>query len=492
MRAPRVHRFGSFELDAGRGELRRRGVVIRVPARPLDVLRALLERPGEVVSRDDLVRRLWPDTHVDFEHGLNNAVNRLRIALGESARQPRFVETVPHGGYRFCGVVEVIEGEAPVVAAAPAVVRRPSRIVAAAAAAALACCLVVGGSSLRHATGESGSPGQAALLAGIDGYNRHRPDALVAAKAEFERALSLDPGLARAYAGLALVSLELAEWRVGPREELEPIARRAAERAKALDPSLPEARVASAEVAAWLDSRWTDAEGDLRAALRADPASVAALRSQSGILAARGRLDEAMAAADHASALEPRNVSLQVRAARLRYYAGRHDEAIARLERAVAVDPADPDARKALSDACWQRGLAERAAAEHEAWLSRLGIGAAELDRVHRAIGRGGLPGLWRENAARAADASDAYAYKVAGFHALAGDPDTALAWLDRALRHGDRNLVFLAFDPDFDRVRSAPGFAELEARVHVTFRLASAPASGRFAAARATTRAGA
>jgi tetratricopeptide (TPR) repeat protein len=425
---------------------------------------------------------------VDFEHGLNNAVNRLRVALGDSARQPRFVETVPQGGYRFCGVVEVVELERPNSSPVP----RPHAFARLAAAGLVAACLATLGSSVPRAALESRSPGRAALLAGIDAYNRHRPDALLQAKADFETAIGQDGMLARAHAGLALTSLELVEWRIGSRAENEATARRAAARAKALDPVLPEALVASAEVAAWLDSRWADADDDLRAALRADPASVAALRAQSGILAARGRLDEAIGAADRASALEPRNVSLQVRAGRLRYYAGRPDEAIARLERTVAFDPGDPDARKSLSDAYWQRGLAARAAVEHEAWLARLGIGAPELERVHRAIVRGGLPALWRENAKRAAGASDAVAYKVAGFHALAGDPDSALPWLERALRNSDRNLVFLAIDPDFDRVRPARGYAQLEARVQQVFRLADVPPPGRFAQARVDARPGA
>jgi TolB-like protein/DNA-binding winged helix-turn-helix (wHTH) protein len=101
-----VLRFGAFEIDVRSGELRKRGVRVALREQPFRVLVALLERPGEVVSRDDLCRRVWPDgTHVDFEHGLNAAVRRLRVALADDGAAPRFVETVPRRGYRFGGLV---------------------------------------------------------------------------------------------------------------------------------------------------------------------------------------------------------------------------------------------------------------------------------------------------------------------------------------------------------------------------------------------------
>jgi DNA-binding winged helix-turn-helix (wHTH) protein len=94
-------RFAEFELDLRTGELRRRGLLVAVPEQPLRVLELLVRHAGEVVSRDRLRARLWPaDTFVDFEHGLNAAVKRLRDILGDAADRPRFVETVPKRGYR--------------------------------------------------------------------------------------------------------------------------------------------------------------------------------------------------------------------------------------------------------------------------------------------------------------------------------------------------------------------------------------------------------
>src|SRR5215468_3224187 len=101
-----ILRFGVFAVDRKTGELRRNGVKVRLQDQPLQILLTLLERPGEVVTRDELRGRLWPDhTFVDFEHSINTAVRRLRDALGDSAENPRFVETVARRGYRFLAPV---------------------------------------------------------------------------------------------------------------------------------------------------------------------------------------------------------------------------------------------------------------------------------------------------------------------------------------------------------------------------------------------------
>src|SRR6266481_3295742 len=107
-------RFGVFELDLRAGELRKHGLRVRLQEQPFQVLTALLERPGEVVTREEIQKKLWPaDTFVDFDHGLNKTINKIREALGDSAESPRFVETVARRGYRFLAEVKVVDA-APV------------------------------------------------------------------------------------------------------------------------------------------------------------------------------------------------------------------------------------------------------------------------------------------------------------------------------------------------------------------------------------------
>ncbi|HLZ40258.1 MAG TPA: winged helix-turn-helix domain-containing protein [Candidatus Sulfotelmatobacter sp.] len=99
-------RFGVFELDLSAGELRKNGAKLRLQGQPFQVLALLLERAGEVVTREELQQKLWPsDTFVDFDHSLNTAINKVREALGDSASSPRYVETLARRGYRFIAPV---------------------------------------------------------------------------------------------------------------------------------------------------------------------------------------------------------------------------------------------------------------------------------------------------------------------------------------------------------------------------------------------------
>src|SRR5580692_9192557 len=101
-----IVQFGIFEADLWAGELRRNGSKVRLQEQPFQILAFLLERPGQLVTREELHGRLWPrDTFVDFDHGLNAAIKRLRDALGDSAENPRFVETLARRGYRFVAPV---------------------------------------------------------------------------------------------------------------------------------------------------------------------------------------------------------------------------------------------------------------------------------------------------------------------------------------------------------------------------------------------------
>lgn len=106
---PGRYRFGLYEADVATGELRRQGIRVKLNAQPFQVLCMLLERPGELLTREQISRELWPEgTFVDYEHGVNSAVNRIREALRDSASNPRFVETLARRGYRFVAPVERI------------------------------------------------------------------------------------------------------------------------------------------------------------------------------------------------------------------------------------------------------------------------------------------------------------------------------------------------------------------------------------------------
>src|SRR4029077_13056760 len=108
-------RFGAFELDQHSGELRKDGARIRLQEQPLQILRILLEHPGKIITREELRDKIWQsDTFVDFDHGINNAIKRLREALGDTAETPRFIETLPRRGYRFLLSIESTSTEASI------------------------------------------------------------------------------------------------------------------------------------------------------------------------------------------------------------------------------------------------------------------------------------------------------------------------------------------------------------------------------------------
>jgi TolB-like protein/DNA-binding winged helix-turn-helix (wHTH) protein/Flp pilus assembly protein TadD len=177
-------RFGLFEVDSRTGELRKQGRRLKLRGRPFDILVLLLARGGDVISREELRQQLWQaDTFVDFDHGLNSAINRLREALGDSAENPRFIETLPKRGYRFIAPIDVpaVVAVAPpadadtVLEPAPppdtahaparAPLSGPSRVVLLLAVGALAIAVVAASLYFRVRPRPSGGPGSRITLA---------------------------------------------------------------------------------------------------------------------------------------------------------------------------------------------------------------------------------------------------------------------------------------------------------------------------------------
>src|SRR6478609_2613769 len=120
------YKFDDFEADLRAAELRRGGNRLKLQLQPFQVLVALLERPKEVVTREELRQRLWPeDTFVDFDHGLNTAMVKLRDVLGDSASNPKFIETIAKRGYRFLGTAEVISEQPTPLSTAATITAAP-------------------------------------------------------------------------------------------------------------------------------------------------------------------------------------------------------------------------------------------------------------------------------------------------------------------------------------------------------------------------------
>lgn len=322
-----LQRFGPFELDVRSRELRTGTACIRLQEQPFEILRLMLERPGEVVTRDDLRQRLWPDgTFVDFEHSLNAAIKRLRAALGDEADNPKFVQTLPRRGYRFIGA---LDGAATEPAAGLPRVR----------------LAVLPFSNLSEEaeyftdglTDEMISQlGQ--RCRGRIGYERHLTDCLsvqadVAARiaeslaveqalASFTESLRLDPQFAPAHAGIArLHTARALHYRERPKGVLE-VARVSAARAMELDPTLAEAHLALADIRRMLEWDWRGAEAEYLQAITLNPSQENSHRGYGAMLIVLGRPQEALREIERAVEMDPLCLVVSTSAAWVNYLAG--------------------------------------------------------------------------------------------------------------------------------------------------------------------------
>jgi len=318
-RLARAYRFDDFVFDPRTGELRSKQRRTRLTAQLAELLQALVERPSELVTRDELRRRIWPaDREVDFAHGLTAAINRLREALGDSPRTPRFIETIPRRGYRWLVPVQV-EGEAlssgqpsaPVAVPVPgrASPRLGSRGLGwAVAVLALLLAAAFATAWYRTARGGTYRPPAAAAEAYAKGqfHAARRTDAdLAEAAAYFRRAIALDPAFAAAHAGLAAaLAQRVYDGSLLPVDALAE-ARREAREALRLGPDLGEPHVAMGSVQFQADWDWQGAETAYRRALEIEPDSTSAMRGLARLLEARGRFDEAIALRAEMVELDP-------------------------------------------------------------------------------------------------------------------------------------------------------------------------------------------
>ena len=383
---PHALRFGAFEFDPRSGDLRRHGLRIRLAAQPLAILKTLVDRHGEAVTRDELRRVLWTsDTFVDFEVGLNSAVRKLREALDDSAESPRFIETLPRLGYRFIAPVAAaragvetapLDGDPqsfPVSESVPgagheqlrgaigkwsAAARASSpRIVWSAGFMLLTVAVAAG--VLWQGRPSTGPPATAVEVAGVAGSSARTPQSIderahkayvrgLTARAEqdglsravsyFEEAVAVQPDFAEAYGLLALVQVQFLYGGPFSPHQTVPKAEAAARKALQLNERLGHAHWALGQILALYYWRWEESANALKRAadlLGEDELSLALGES----LIRTRHFTEAVALAERARKLDPRSVNAQVAVALAYRAAGQHDRAVEELRGALEVGP---------------------------------------------------------------------------------------------------------------------------------------------------------
>jgi DNA-binding winged helix-turn-helix (wHTH) protein/tetratricopeptide (TPR) repeat protein len=500
--ASNVLRFGVFELDAGSGELRRNGLKIRLPDQSFQVLKALLSRPGELVTRDELQHVLWSsDTFVDFEVGLNSAVRKLREALDDAADNPRFVETLPRRGYRFVAPVSPPAADtavafepaglqpgaptAPLPATAVPALRRLTAPLSRTAVLLLtASVAAVGGLYQGVGLGPRVAPavepirspvvlpGRAAhaidpraydaYLKGLTAKGLQRFEGFQRAIGYFEEAVAIQPDFGEAYAALAHSQLQfLFGGPLSPHETM-PKAEAAARKALQLDDTLSQAHWALGQILSLYHWRWEEGAASLQ---RAD-----ALRGKDELTSAvseslirRGRLTEAIAAAERGRTLDGRSLNAQMAVGSAYRAAGQHDRALNELRRALDMSPGNTRVRFQIGITYVMMGRLEDAIREFETALrtaqghnSRM---EAYLGYAYAAARRSGdAEKILQELESHRRD-QYVSSFGTALIHDALGRKAPALAALQRA--YEDRAVEFAQMTqyPPFKTIAADPGF---------------------------------
>jgi DNA-binding winged helix-turn-helix (wHTH) protein/Flp pilus assembly protein TadD len=478
--------FGPFEYEEPSGELRKYGTRIRLQGQPLQILIVLLGKAGHTISREEFQQSLWHgSTFVDFEHGLNAAVNRLRQALGDSADQPRYIETLSGRGYRFIAPIKYVSpGTMPPASAAklandPGEVlstvpnstlpARPSKrwavilCVLAFAIPALVAC----GLWLHHWVRQQAEfyrlevQGtffvskwtEAEVRKGIEYYNR---------------AIALNPGSASAHVGLATGWSFLSDLHSPPHEAM-PRAKAAALEAVRLDDSLGEAHVALGVVKMQYDWDWAGAEREFRRAIALNPADGLAHRLYGWLLIALGRFDEAQAEIRRPLDADPLDDFNLMELGLSYYFARQYEQAVEQCRRAIGVDSTLYWSHMVLGWAHEQQGgfsaaidefSEARRLRDNSQVTASLGHAYAASDR--RADAQKVIAALQESSKRRYVSP-----YDVATIYAGLGDQEQTLLWLERA--YDDRSgwlALWVKVDPKFDALRSEPRFQNLLRRM--------------------------
>jgi DNA-binding winged helix-turn-helix (wHTH) protein/Flp pilus assembly protein TadD len=507
-------RFGPFETDLRTAETRKYGIRVKLGGQPTAILMALLERPGEVVSRDELRERLWAqNTFVEFENGLNSAIKKLRSALGDSADAPLYVETVPRFGYRFIAPVQAISGSAADRSPAGA----ESAITDHGASAPLAqeeagrrgwvsflwisvVLIVVFGAyfawssigihrhppttahadsgavatSVARVTPSALSPrfaeAQDLYLKGMYFWNKRNVAGFQQAIEYFHQATVTDPTYALAYSGLANSYTLLTAYTSSPGTLYAAQARAAAARALKLDPNLAEAHTAMALIVENYDWDWRNAEREYRRAIELNPNYATAHEWYAELLMWQGRFDEALRESAKAHQLDPLSLIVAADRGAIFYYSRHYDDAIEQLRSVLLRDPNFDRALGIIIYAYVQKGMFSKALAEADVVGRIYGDGPWYWSNLAYVYGREGQTEQARreleklKNLSRHGQLSPDFMICA---HLGMGEKEEAFADLESAYDE-HYNLTNLKVEPAFDPLRSDPRFQDLLRRLNL------------------------
>jgi DNA-binding winged helix-turn-helix (wHTH) protein len=491
-------RFGVFEADLRAGELRRNGVKVRLQDLPFRALTVLLNRPAEVITREEFRQALWPaDVFVDFEQGISSAVMRLRDALRDSADNPVFIETIERRGYRWIGPIQRVEpvaersrgiepAEKPVVAAESAPKASPWRNVVfmiPLLALLFAVWIFRPGNRDTKASAKSSAPvgrslhqaanreAEEAYLKGRFYWNKRTPESLNQALDAFKEAIARDPNYSDAYVGLADSYNLLREFSAMPGNEAYFKAFAAAKQAVELDPRSSEARASLGFVTFWGMWDAADAEKEFRRAIELDPNNVKAHHWYATFLHALLRHDEALTEIDRARALAPDSSSILADKAELQWAAGNHEQGLQLLQQLEAAEPDFISPHVYLRLDYFEIGdypnyvteLKKNAQLTHDVAQSSVAEAAAE------GLAQGGEHGLLEAQLLaqrKLYGPGKVSPYYVAQTEARLGNKGEAIRYLTLCVQSHDEVVLNVIGDQGFASLHGDPAFQQLLAKI--------------------------
>lgn len=467
--------FDGWTVNRVSGELRRDDRASRLQQQPLRILIELYDHAGEIVTREQLVKALWPQGVVDFDNGLNVAVRKLRVALDDVGDAPKYIETLPRVGYRF---IAMPGNEAAVP---PAPTRGLSRRIR----TALIGCLLISAISAfawwawstapqaNPARAHSGSsrhePSERArefYLEGLRNRSRRDIDPSQIALDSFMNAVREDPNFPDAWAAIADLQAASVIRQRTTWTEAHPVALEAAKRAIELDEANPHGHVALAMVLMDLEWDFTGAQRELERARELNP-EVARIWHHYGMWHARqGHVDEGLRDLRKARELEPMLLLFQSNYALILYNARRYDEVIAFLTPVVEANPNFVHARSVLANAMIATG--DLAGAEKQLKL-RPSNDLFQAEAGFLAAKQGNRDAALSEIARLEQLASKGFGtgYAIAVIHAALGDLDRGCEYLARGVDDRSMMLVWMRLDPHLDPLRGRQCFADVERRVY-------------------------
>ena len=507
----RVLRFGVFQINLAARELRKHGVRVRLPGQPFCILSILLEKPGQVITREEMRQRLWSsDTFVDFEHSLNSAIKKLRHALGDSPENSRYIETVPRVGYRFIAPVEQVSATANLDVSVVAD-RSAESAATVDGAGKLAWRILLGvvfvliavpgayfawsrfrsrpqpqvkiASEIRNASNghesarSNGQPvlspksaeAQELYRKGMYFWNKRTVAGFQQAIEYFQQATTSDPDYALAYAGLANSYTLLTAYSSASSTLYMPQARAAALRALELDERLAEAHTALALIVQNHDWDWQTAGKEYRRAIELNPNYATAHHWYAEHLMWLGRFDEALSESERARQLDPLSLIIATDNSAILYFSRQYDRAIEQCHTVLRKDPNFVRAAGIITYAYVEKGMFEQALANVEILRRFYGEGPLHWSMLAYIYGRAGQLEKARRELEKLERLSRHEFLNPAIMlwaHLGMGNKEEALADLEKAYSEHFNSLTTLKVDPAFDPLRSDPRFQDLLRRV--------------------------